>query len=85
VMVRSIRFGLGTVLFLTGGVLMGSVSAQLCSAPLAGSTDGCGPPAWLVVPKPVLGISFVILGLIIMSRAGRRTDLKEERVYGNMD
>jgi hypothetical protein len=76
----SIRFGLGTVLFLTGGVLMGSSEATIPPSPLGGSTTGFGPLAWFVMSKPVLGISFVVLGLFIMFRAGRSRDVIEERV-----
>jgi hypothetical protein len=81
----SIRFGLGTVLLLTGGVLMGSSEATIPPSPLGGSTSGFGPLAWFVVSKPVLGISLVVLGLFIMFRAGRGRDVIEERVAHKVD
>jgi hypothetical protein len=80
--------GLGRVLFLTGGLLMGSSVALPPPTPLVGCTRGCGPPAWIawiVLTKPVLGIFLIVLGLFIMFRAGRRDDVNEERVPRSMD
>jgi hypothetical protein len=84
-MVRNIILGLGRVLLLTGGVLMGSSSATTPATPLGGSTGGYGPLAWFVLTKPILGISFVVLGLSIMFRAGRRNIVPEERLPRRMD
>jgi len=87
-MVRSIPLGLGIVLFLTGGLLMGSSVALPPPTPLVGCTGGCGPPAWIawiVLTKPVVGIFLIVLGLFIMFRAGRRDDVNEERVPRSMD
>jgi hypothetical protein len=84
-MVRSILSGLGIVLLLTGGLLMGSSVAGPPPTPLAGCADGCGPPAWIVLTKPVLGIFLIVLGLFIMFRAGRRNDVYEERVPRSID
>jgi hypothetical protein len=76
--VRNLILGLGRVLFLTGGVLMASSSATPPAMPLAGSAGGYGPLGWFVLTKPILGISFVVLGLSITFRAGRRNDVPEE-------
>jgi hypothetical protein len=77
--------GPGRVLFLTGGVLMASISATPPATPVGGSTGDYGPLGWFVLTKPILGISFVVLGLFVMFRAGRRNDAPEERLPHKMD
>jgi hypothetical protein len=79
---------LGIVLFLTGGLLMGSSAATIPPTPLAGCTGGCGPPAWIawiVLTKPVVGIFLIVLGLFIMFRADRKDDVSEEGIPRSMD
>jgi hypothetical protein len=64
---------------------MVSISATPPATPLGGSGSGYAPLRWFVVTKPILGISFVVLGLFIVFRAGRRNDAPEERLPRRMD
>ena len=83
-MARSILSGLGVMLFLTGGLLMGSAPAIPSSLPALGCTGGWGPLAWIVLANPVVGLFLVVLGLFIMFRAGRRNDVNEALVPHDM-
>lgn len=78
-MARSILWGVGAVLSLTG-VLLTMPTMAIPRSPLVGETVRADLMGWILVAKPVAGIFFLVIGLFLMYRACLRHDVGEERL-----